>query len=320
MKYLKYRTWGQLRRSTLRMAFIIICLLSIANSKSNAQDIEPRRWTPLPLGSHVISAGYAYTQGELFFDPLLQVEDATVSINIIGLAYLRPFKLGNKLARLDVLIPLSTARWEGLLAGVSTTVKRNGFADPRIRLSVNVIGAQAMGLKEMQEYISSHPVNTTVGVSIAATLPLGQYFEEKLLNLGQNQFILRPQIGMVHKWKSWSYELTGSVFLYTNNNNFSDGSSKKKDPVFAIQTHLIRRFKNNVWASLSAGYGLGGQSIVNKQPNDDNRGDILGALSFGFPIMKRQAIKITYLRSQTLKDIGSDTDSFILAWSAILLD
>ncbi len=71
---------------------------------------------------------------------------------------------------------------------------------------------------------------------------------------------------------------------------------------------------------MSAGYGLGGQSIVNKQPNDDNRGDILGALSFGFPIMKRQAIKITYLRSQTLKDIGSDTDSFILAWSAILLD
>lgn len=288
-------------------------------SKSNAQDIEPRRWTPLPLGTHVISAGYGYTQGEIIFDPLLQVEDATVSINIIGLAYLRPFKLGNKLARLDVLMPLSTARWEGLLAGVSTTVKRNGFADPWIRLSVNVIGAQAMEPKEMQEYIGSHPVNTTVGVSIAVTLPLGQYFEEKLLNLGQNQFVLRPQVGIVHKWKSWSYELTGSVFLYTNNNNFSNGSSKKKDPVFAMQTHLIRRLKKN-WASLSAGYGLGGQSIVNKQPNDDNRGDILGALSFGFPLMKKQTLKFAYVRSQTLKNIGANTNSFALVWSAILAD
>jgi Putative MetA-pathway of phenol degradation len=320
MEIQKYCAALWLRLSSEHLTMIFISLLLVVGSNSIAQDIEPRRWTPLPLGIHIVGVGYGYTQGEIFFDPLLQVEDATISINAFAAQYVRPFKLGKRLARLDVLIPYSTARWEGLLEGVPTTVKRNGFADPRIRISVNIVGPHAMGPKEMQEYLSSHPVNTTVGISFAATLPLGQYFEEKLLNLGQNRFILRPQIGIVHNWRGWSYELTGSVFLYTNNNNFSSGSSKKQDPVFAVQTHLIRRFKNKLWASLSVGYGLGGQSIVDRQPNNDDRGDVLGALSLGFPLMKKQTLKFTYVRSQTLKDIGSDTNSLVLVWSAILAD
>ena len=50
------------------------------------------------------------------------------------------------------------------------------------------------------------------------------------------------------------------------------------------------------------------------------RGDLLVALSFGFPLMKKHAIKFVYVRSQTPKDIGSDTNSFVLVWSAILAD
>ena len=320
MENKKYFSQGQLLRSSLRLALLLLCFLIIIDNKSFAQDIEPRRWTPLPLGINIVGAGYGNTQGKIFFDPILQVEDATVSINAIAVQYVHPFKLWNKLARLDVLVPYSTARWEGLLAGVPTTVKRNGFADPRIRLSVNIIGPQAIGIKEMREYLIAHPVNTTVGISMAVTLPLGQYFEDKLLNLGQNRFIFRPQIGMVHNWVNWSFELTGSVFIFSNNNDFANGKTKKQDPVFAVQTHLLRRFKHNIWASVSAGYGLGGQSIVDKQPNNDNRGDVLGALSVGFQLMKKQAIKFAYVRSQTLKDIGADTNSFVLVWSVILAD
>jgi len=301
----------------MRTLLVFISFVMLVGVNVFAQDLEPRRWTPMPLGIHVIGAGYGYTDGDIFLDPLLQAEDVTVKVNTFAILYVQPFKLGNKLARLDALIPYNVSRWDGFLAGVPATVKRNGFSDPRLRLSVNLIGPKAMGPKEMKEYLSEHPVSTTVGVSLSITLPLGQYFEDKILNLGQNRFIFRPQVGMVHNWRNWSYELTGSVYIFTNNPDFNNGALKKQDPIFAIQTHLIRRFKHKIWASVSVGYGLGGQSIVNRLPNDDERGDFLGALSFGFPIVKNQALKIAYLQSRTTKDIGLDLNTIAVGWSFV---
>lgn len=302
---------------TYKVLLVTIVFFLFQGNKGFAQDIEPRRWTPLPLGTHVMGVGYVHTNGKIFFDPVLQVEDVTFNNNAFALQYIQPIKIGSKVARLDVLLPLSFAHWEGLVAGVPTSVKRNGFADPRIRFSMNLVGMSAMTPKEMRDYIKANPKRTSFGASIAVTLPLGQYFDEKLLNLGQNRFIFRPQIGMVHHWGKWSYELTTSMLLFTNNTNFANGKTRKQNPVFALQTHLIRQIKPRVWASLSLGYGLSGQSIVNNQPNRDNRSDVLGAFSLGFVLAKKQSLKISYLRTETLNDIGANLNSYVVGWSIL---
>ena len=292
------------------------CLLCFINF-SFGQDIEPRRWNPLPLKTNVLAIGYAHTSGDIIFDPLLQAEDVTVKVNSVVLSYIHPFKIGDKFARFDVVLPYSNATWEGLLNGIPSRVKRDGFADPRLRLSMNLTGAPAGTAKELQDYNMANPVHTTLGVSLAVTLPLGQYFEEKLINLGQNQFVFSPQIGLVHNWKTWSYELTGSVSFFSKNPNFSNGQNKRLDPVFAVQTHLIKTFKPRYWASVSLAYGLGGQSVVNRQPNNDERGDVQYGLAFGFPIIKKQGIKVFYVHSETVKDVGSNLNIIGLGWSML---
>jgi hypothetical protein len=299
-----------------RLLLLITLLFSGIHSFS--QDVEPRRWTTLPLGIKILGAGYGNTSGEIFFDPVLQAEDVTVKANAFIVQYVHPFKLGNKLARVDVYVPYNIAKWEGLVQGVPTTVKRDGFADPRIRLSVNLIGPNAMNPKELFEYFKSHPTYTTVGASIAVVLPLGQYYEDKILNLGQNRLVFRPQVGLLHNWNNWSFELSSSVFFFTQNPNFISGNQRKQKPIFAFQTHLIKKFKSKVWASLSGGYGIGGRSIVNEASNEDQRGNFLASFSLGMPITKKQAVKAAFITSQTLKDIGSDTNSIVLAWSLVL--
>ena len=299
---------------SIQLVVFILFLFGYSNSVFS-QDIEPRRWTPMPLGVHVIGLGYGFQSGTLYFDPALQVRDASVDVNVIALQYFQPIKLGNKLARLDVLIPYSSASWEGLLAGNPTTVNRTGMVDPRLRLSINIIGPDATDRKGIKEYYTANPVNTSFGVSLAVTLPFGEYFSDKLLNLGQNRFVFRPQIGMVHNWGLWSYELTTSVFIFTNNNDFFNNQTRRQNPLYAIQTHLIKRFKNSMWASISTGYGVGGESSINNIKKNDNRSDILGAVAFGFPIFKNQALKLGYLRTQTFNDIGADTNTMSLGWS-----
>ncbi|MDN3723544.1 transporter [Aequorivita sp. SDUM287046] len=296
---------------------LLFCLHLGCNPKGYAQDVEPRRWTPLPLKTNVIGIGYVYTEGKIAFDPVIHIEDATVAVNTFAIQYVRPFKLGHKLARVDVLLPYAFAHWKGLLDGLTAEVSRNGFADPRLRLSLNFLGPPAMEAKELQEYLLVHPTHTVVGASLSITFPLGQYYDDKLLNLGQNRFVFRPQIGFVHTWNKWSYELTGSVFFFTDNNEFFNGKKREQDPVFALQTHLVRKFKPTMWASLSLGTGLAGQSIVNNIPHNDDQENILAGVSFAMPIMKMQSLKVVYVRSQTLTNIGADTNSISAVWSTI---
>jgi hypothetical protein len=304
--------------SAIRAGFILaLFFVSIALQTSYAQNTEPRRWTPLPLGTNAVAAGYGYSFGELFLDPLLQAEDVTFSVNTFFVAYLHPFRIGNKLARLDVQVPFNIGDWEGLVQGVPTVVNRTGFSDPRIRLTANLIGPPATGAKEFLEFYKENPVFTTVGASIAVSLPLGKYLEDKLINLGQNLFVITPQLGVLHQWNQWSAEGTLSVNFFTNNNNFNSGKTKKQRPTYSIQSHLTRDFKKGYSVSAGLGYGLSGQSIVNRLPNNDDRDDIQAAASFGFPIAKKQVMQIVYIRSQTLKDIGSDTNSFVLAYSVL---
>lgn len=298
----------------LRNLWVLSCLVAIG-TQVFSQDIEPRRWTPLPLGTHVIGAGYGLSESDIYFDPVLQTQDVKQNMDIIALSYVQPFKIGNKLARIDVTIPYVFGSWEGKISGETRSIIRQGFADPRVRISLNLIGPNAMGKLEMMEYMKANPVNTMLGVSLAVNFPFGQYAEDRLINLGNNRFVLRPQIGMVHNWGRWSYELTTSVFIITNNNQFFNNQQKKQNPLYAVQSHLIHRFKNRMWVSGSAGLGSGAAATIDGVPQNDSRGDFLGAVSFGAPITKTQAVKLSYLRSVTFKNIGSDSDTFGISWS-----
>jgi hypothetical protein len=300
-----------------KISLILIIVLSFEALFS--QDIEPRRWSALPLNSTVIGAGFAYSFGEVLFDPVLETEDVTLDISTAVVSYVKPFKVAGKSSRIDISLPYSWQNFEGLLSGEPASVYRNGFGDARIRFSINFVGAPPGTVKEIIEYNTKNPVNTTFGASLALTLPTGQYFEEKLINIGQNQVVFRPQIGMVHNWYSWSFELTGSIYVFTNNNNFFGGVTRRQEPIFATQAHLIKRFSPKTWGSLSASYGLGGQSEINGVSSSDFRTNLLSALSVGTKLTKMTSLKFAYLNSLTLRDIGSNTHSIILGCSYLFL-
>jgi hypothetical protein len=289
------------------LCFCLIGIMLLSFNQAAGQDLEPRRWTVLPAGLNVIGAGYAYLEGDVAFDPVLQVENATVEGQAFAVSYVRSFAVGGKIARLDVLVPWANMRWTGLLDGVPATASRVGLSDPNIRFSMILAGDKP------DKLASSH---TVIGAAIAISVPFGEYLEEKLLNLGQNRFFVRPQVGVLHTRGKWSYELTGSVFLYGDNDDFYGGSHLEQDPMYAAQTHLIYAFdKPGYWAALSAGYGWGGRSTVDGNKADDSRRLFLSAVSVGAPIGRNQGIKFAYLRTRTNTGKGSNVDSLSLGWS-----
>jgi len=287
--------------------FILLSLLLCSFDPAAAQDLEPRRWTVFPAGLNVVGAGYVRLEGDVAFDPVLQIEDATVSGQVLALSYVRSFAVGSKIARLDMVLPWANTRWTGLLDGAPATASRVGLSDPSIRLSMILAGEKPDALATS---------NTVIGAAVAIGLPLGEYLEGRLLNLGQNRYYIRPQMGVLHTRGKWSYELTGSVFLFGDNDDFFGGATLEQDPLYAVQTHLIYAFdKPGYWAALSAGYGWDGQSTIDGSKVDDSRRLFLSALAVGAPIGKRQGIKLAYVRTRTNTSKGADVDSLTLGWS-----
>ena len=299
------------------MCKLIVCILLLCvpflNSLS-AQELEPRRWSHVPIDANFIAAAYARTDGDIFFDPVLRIEEGTVETDSVIVSYLRSFALMGKTARFDVLMPYQHVQWQGKLNGEAASVRREGLADPRFRLSVNFFGAPAMKGEEFKAYHASYATNTVAGAALAVTVPIGEYYEDKLLNLGQNRFVIRPQLGFVHSRGPWSFELTGSVLFYTDNSEYWGGKRLEQKPIFVLQSHIVRTFSRGIWASVSGGYNWGGESTVDGVEKDNQKADLLWALSVGMPVSRRSSIKIAYASGRTRKNLGSDTDNIAVAF------
>ena len=300
----------------VRNLLVILLLISPGLSERVcAQDLEPRRWSHLPIGQNTVGVGYIYTEANIFFNPFLKITDGTARINNLGLTAFHSFDMAGKSARFSLLLPYLSGRWEGDVDGEFRIIRRRGAGDPRLRLSVNLYGAPALKGAEFEQYRAEHVNNTVVGASIAVTVPLGKYCEDCLINIGKNRWSVRPQVGVVHSRGPWSFELTGSAFVFTDNDSFIDNAILKQKTVYALQTHVIYSFRQGLWTSISTGYSVGGQIYIDQKKTNYEVDNWLWAASLGLPIGESQNVRLTWLSGRTQNQVGRDSDNLLLNWS-----
>ncbi len=66
-----------------------------------AQDMEPRRWSHLPIGQNIAGVGYLYTEANIFFSPILKITNGTSRINSLGISAIHTFNLAGLLTAAD---------------------------------------------------------------------------------------------------------------------------------------------------------------------------------------------------------------------------
>lgn len=120
---------------------------------------------------------------------------------------------------------------------------------------------------------------------------------------------------MVHQRGPWSFELTGSVFLFSDNKNFFDSARLRQKSMYTAQAHVIYDIEPGLWVSLSTAYGSRGRVYLEKQKTAFEVNNWLWAASFGFPVGDRQSVKVTWLSGRTQNDVGRDSDNLFLSWS-----
>jgi hypothetical protein len=300
-------------RSQFASVFVLFMLMS--SHSAQAIEMEPRRWNHLPINTNFSGVGYGFTSAEIFFDPVLQVEDATMELHSVIAKYIRTFEMLGKSARIGLIQAFQTGQWSGLLEGVPTSVRRTGLSDTFVRFAINLFGAPPLEGKDYAAYRAKKTSETIVGLAVLVHLPTGDYLPEKLINLGSNRFTFRTQLGIEHKEGPWSFELTGAVWLYTDNNKFFDGNRLEQKPFYSLQSHVIYSLKPGLWLQTGLGYGYGGQAQINDIKKDNKRSDLAWSASFGFPLTRKVSIKIAYLGIRTQNGVGFNSNTGSLSFS-----
>jgi len=287
----------------------------ISTAQLQAQDMEPRRWSHLPTDLNIVGFGLVVTEGEIFFDPVMKIEDGKFELYSLGSSYIRSTDWFGKSSRIDIRVPYSYGRWEGLVDGEYQSTRRHGLRDPRIRLSVSLYGAPPLKGKAFMDYRMSTPVSTTVGAALSITFPLGEYFPDRLINLGGNRYVIRPQLGVLHQRGPWQFEVTGSVAFFTENDEYLVDYSLEQNPLLFVQGHVIRALRKGMWTSFSAGYTWAGENQLDGKDLGNNDRTKYFALSFGMPVGPHQNMKLTYVNADTNVVIGSTSNNLALSWS-----
>lgn len=280
-----------------------IAVLLASAPDAQAQDIEPRSYSNAPVGINFLIAGYAYTRGGVAFDTALPVSNPKLKTDNAVLAYARVLDLWGQSAKASVIVPYT---WlSGSAERADNTVERdvNGFGEPTFRLSVNLLGAPALNLKQFQQYKQ----DLIVGASLRVTAPWGQYDSSKLVNITTNRWTFKPEIGLSKALGRWTLEGALAATLFTDNTNFFNGQTRSQDPLYAIQGHLIYSFPKGVWASLDATYFTGGRTKLDNTLNADLQQNWRVGGTLAFPVDRHNSIKL-YASSGVSARTGNDYD------------
>lgn len=295
----------------IRIAFALAFALALgaAARGADAQELEPRAFTNTPVGLNFLIAGYAYAEGGVGTDPALPLQNANLRVHGPVLAYARSLDLGGRSGKLDVILPHSQLSGTADVAGLPVARNVSGLGDPRIRLSVNFLGAPALSLKEF----GSYRPDVIAGASLQVTAPLGQYDADKLVNIGSNRWSFKSEVGFSKTWAPLTLELAAAATVYTDNTDFFGGKTRSQDAVYSLQSHLIYSFRSGVWVALNGTYYTGGRTAVDGVRGDDRLSSSRAGLTVTLPVDRRNSFKL-FASTGVSTRTGSDFDGIGVAW------
>ena len=295
---------------------LFISLFLLFTLKISAQDLDPRAYARVPIDMTLIVTGFNYTYGDVVLDPTLPIKDLEAKVESPMIGFVRTFSLFGLTSQAFVMLSYSWAQASGNVLSEDSSITRSGFGDTRFRVSTLLLGAPAATIEEFAKYSSQ----TVLGVSLTVTAPTGQFFSNKLINLGTNRWSFKPEIGLSYKvTEQWLFDLYTGIWFFTNNDTFYPGTSvRSQNPLVSLQTHISYNFNPLMWAALDFTYYTGGQSSVNDVYQDDRQNNTRIGATFNLPLSRLSSIKLAYSTGAIIR-IGANFSTISIAWQMAFL-
>jgi len=289
--------------------------LAAATAACRAQELEPRSYSPNPTGVQFLALAYSRSTGGVLLDPSVPLTDVEARMNAGVVGYGHTFGLFGRSAIASLALPYVWGDVSGAIGEEQREVSRSGLADVRVRLGMNLIGGPALSAPEF----ARRQPKPTLGVSLTAVAPSGQYDPQKLINIGSNRWSLKPELGLSYPYGHWYFEGYAGVWLFTENEEFFGGSPRKQDSITSLQAHVVYTFRPQLWLAFDANYYRGGATTTNGVRDADLQSNTRVGLTVSLPAGTKQSVKLSWSNGVATR-LGSDFSTLGVTWQYTWFD
>lgn len=282
---------------------------------THSQDLEPRAYSPNPVGANFVVLGVGHSSGDVLVDPSLPLTDVNARITPVLAGYGRTFGWFGRSASIAFVAPYVAADVSGSIGEDRRETQRHGFGDPRLRLAMNIIGGEAL---TPAQFAARQP-RPSLGASVVLVPPLGQYDSKKLVNLGSNRWSFKPELGFSQPVGRWYLEMYAGVWMFADNDAFFGGTRREQDAIHTLQAHVSYTVRPRLWFAADATHYRGGQSSIDGESKRDTQSNTRVGITVSVPMGTRQSLKFSWSDGVATR-VGGDFTSYAIAWQYAWID
>jgi hypothetical protein len=292
----------------------VLAMVIFSAAAGRAQELEPRAFSPSPVGTTFVLAGMGKSEGGILFDPALDLDNVQADLWISTLGFGRTVAVAGRQARVLAVVPVAWGTIAGTVHDQEQHQDLAGAVDPRLKFSVGLSGAPALTLAEL----ARAPRRTALGVGVTVVPPWGQYSSKQLVNLGYHRWAFKPEIGISHPVGRWTIDGSAGVWFFTTNDAFFPGHARKRQaPVLALQGHASYTLPHRSWLAVNGTWFAGGETRVDGALNPDLQSNTRLGVTWSLPIASQQSLKLVYSTGTSTRR-GSDLDTFNVTWQLVM--
>ncbi len=278
------------------LAFIMMTAPAVLRASGDG----PRVHGAAPVGINILTL-HASTLADAnrSFDPTLVTPLLKFDTSIGTIQYARTMGIRDRFVLLT-----------GMLRGGQSTRKSvkpeksassSGFADPILAASINLLGLPAMSIEEFRV----HKPGTVVNLFLSVTLPLGEYDDQNLVNLGSNRWTIRVGVPVVRPLelfagKKTTLELVPNLHFFTENRD----TNLKQDPLFTLEGQVTQDFTGRLWGALGLLYTVGGKTKINGIPRNGTQKSLSLSAALSYEVSPRWALSFRYGETVAQNEFG----------------
>lgn len=258
----------------LLLAYLAVAALR-APDQVLAQFTDPHNYDNTPVRTNQVELAYTYARSDVSIDTGLVIAGGKFVLNAGTIDYSRYFGLANHLMWVNGAVPI--AGLSGSITGTNIRGSINGAADSSYQVAALLKGGPAHSVADFDNY----KPETIVGVSFSVAVPSGEYNGNKLLNLGSDRWLFRPEIALSQPFgpdQKWQLDTYANCEFYTDDVSYRGTKVLSEQPLPGFEGHVSYTFSDKLWAALDTRYSLRGDTSINGvDQNDSQQNFIIGS-------------------------------------------
>lgn len=296
------------RQFLIAILSMTMCVLA---PHMRAQDLDPRAYAKMPVDMTVVVGGFSYSDGNVVTDPTAPVQDFHAVMRGVTLAVGHTFDLLGTTSQVLITDTYAWGEASGVVFGADKYGEQDGLTDLRLRFSSLFVGAPATPAAAFDPHMHS----TVIGTSVTVMAPTGHYLPEKLINIGNNRWALKPELAISQPFgDKLLVDLYAGVWFFTANDAYFPGTSVRKQATMpVVQAHVSYSIQPTWWVAFDATYYVGGRSTVNGVISPDEQNNVRIGATMVVPIMRGHTIKLATSTGAIVRG-GANFTTFAVAW------